>query len=489
MMEKSQFIKNFYKPKSPLNLDLNWFTENKQILLRLSIYSGLLAISALLGPRIVLGNRLATLIFLFYLGVGAAIIFIQRPSLGVLMVIPAALVVPLNFQTGTAATVTAPVLLVPFLFGLWMLDTALHRKQVRKIKSRSLLPLITLVIVATLSFIMGQLPWFLFVNHVSVTAQIGGLAVFIISALLFILVAHQMQELRWLRYTLWTFLVIGAIYIIGRLIPPLAFPEFLQSGARGSLFWTWLAAMAFSQGLCNKKLLLPWRLALIALAIATLSVGWFQVRDWMSGWLPPLIAIMLVIWLRSWRLGLSITLLAIISKLILDPGLITDLLASDQYSMDTRFAAWKIVIGDIALVNPLLGLGPSNYYNYTAQFPIYGWYVRFNSHNQYVDIIAQTGLLGLISFTWFSFEIGLVGLRLRNKVSEGFAHAYVIGALAGLGGSLAAGMMGDWILPFVYNVGVHGMRASLLGWFFLGGLVALEQITKKPQVENLNFIR
>lgn len=38
-------------------------------------------------------------------------------------------------------------------------------------------------------------------------------------------------------------------------------------------------------------------------------------------------------------------------------------------------------------------------------------------------------------------------------------------------------MLGDWVLPFVYNVTFNGLRASVLGWIFLGGLVALERMT------------
>jgi hypothetical protein len=37
-------------------------------------------------------------------------------------------------------------------------------------------------------------------------------------------------------------------------------------------------------------------------------------------------------------------------------------------------------------------------------------------------------------------------------------------------------MLGDWILPFVYNVGFSGFQASVLVWLFLGGLVAVEQM-------------
>jgi hypothetical protein len=87
-------------------------------------------------------------------------------------------------------------------------------------------------------------------------------------------------------------------------------------------------------------------------------------------------------------------------------------------------------------------------------------------------------LLGLVCFIWFAWEAWRLGWRLRARVPDGFAQAYVYGALGGLAGTLAAGMLADWVLPFVYNIGLAGFRASVLGWLFLGGLVALEQMYK-----------
>jgi hypothetical protein len=39
--------------------------------------------------------------------------------------------------------------------------------------------------------------------------------------------------------------------------------------------------------------------------------------------------------------------------------------------------------------------------------------------------------------------------------------------------TLVSGMLGDWFLPFVYNVGLAGMRSSILFWVFMGGLLSL----------------
>jgi fructose-specific phosphotransferase system IIC component len=102
--------------------------------------------------------------------------------------------------------------------------------------------------------------------------------------------------------------------------------------------------------------------------------------------------------------------------------------------------------------------------------------VKFNSHNQYIDIIAQTGLIGFACFAWFVWQVGKLGFSLVKQAPEGFSRAYAYGALGGLAGTLVAGMLADWIIPFVYNIGFSGFRASVLGWIFLGGMVALGQI-------------
>jgi O-antigen ligase len=126
--------------------------------------------------------------------------------------------------------------------------------------------------------------------------------------------------------------------------------------------------------------------------------------------------------------------------------------------------------------NPIFGLGPANYYAYSTLFAIRGYNVNFNSHNQYIDLVAQTGIVGLFCYLWFFAVVARLGWSLRDRVPAGFAHAYLYGTLGGLCGMLVAGVLGDWVLPFVYNVGLVGLRSSLLGWLFLGGLLTLERL-------------
>jgi O-antigen ligase len=158
----------------------------------------------------------------------------------------------------------------------------------------------------------------------------------------------------------------------------------------------------------------------------------------------------------------------------------TVIIATDEYSWGTRLDAWLIVATMVFQTSPIFGLGFANYYWYSRYFPIRGYYVPFNSHSQYIDILAQTGVVGSLCFLWVFGEAARLAWSLRNRVPEGFLRAYVYGTLGGIAGTLVAASLADWVLPFTYNIGLGGFRSSFLPWLFIGGLLCIEQLAQ-PQ--------
>jgi O-antigen ligase len=273
--------------------------------------------------------------------------------------------------------------------------------------------------------------------------------------------------------------MIDPIYPLGRVIGWEGIDRIYHYGfSAGSLFWTWLVALVFGQIVYNEHLHRFWRFGLLCLLLITLYNAFVQAYDWKSGWLPPLVAIGVILAARSGRLILLLSLAALVPAFFVAK----DLIGTDLYSWGTRVDAWVIVLG-ITKVNPLFGLGFANYYWYTPLFPIRGFSVVFNSHSQYVDLIAEVGLLGLAAYLWFFAAAGRLGWKLRTTAPPGFARAYVYGALGGLAGTLVAGFLVDWVIPFVYNIGMTGFRASVLFWLFLGGLVSIEQIVRRDALK------
>jgi hypothetical protein len=413
-------------------------------------------------------QRQLMLVVVLPFGVGMVLAFLRWPSLGLIVAALAGIVVPYLGPSGLNAT----MVLVALLLGIWLLDMVARQQQIRFAPSRTTWPFLAFLVVAVISFAVGQLPWLTFARHAPLGAQLGGLAIILLSAGTFFLVANQIQDLRWLRRITWGFLAIGGLSVLLRsVLPALGLPTQNLLPQVGTVFFIWLVGMALSQAMFNRDLHRGWRLILGGLALVTLYVLFVLKFEDKSGWLSVFVCIAAIIAARSWRAGLALVPVAVLATLYLWTGVVS----TDEYSISTRFDAWRIM-AQIIKISPLWGLGFANYYWYTPLFPIRGYAVSFNSHNNYVDIVAQTGLVGLFCFLWLMWEVGRLGWRLREQAPTGFAQAYVYGALGGLAGMVVAGMLGDWVLPFFYNVGLNGFRSSMLGWLFLGGLVSIEQM-------------
>lgn len=443
---------------------------------RLAIILCVLFISAQILPR----RSESDLIFLlvFIVGASIALLFFRWPVLGLAVFVFGSILLPISIGTGTNTELNIAIVMILVLTGFWVLD--LITKKVGIHYSRTLIPLGGFIVVSLLAFGYGQLPWFVYADKAPVATQVGALAIFLLTAAAFLIGAYQVKDIRWLQWLVWIYLAAGTYRLLARHVPDLGpiLTSFLPRGSAGGVLAAWVIPLTAAQVLFNKRLKPFWRGALGLLTIIGLYFN-IAKTEYSSGWLPMVAAMAIILFLRFPRLGVMGMILGGIFILINFQRLYNLVITGNEYSLITRTEAWRILY-EIILINPVLGLGPANYRNVTAFYPILGFYVPFNSHNNYIDIIAQIGILGLLFFLWLELEIGLLGLRLRNRVPEGFPKAFVYGALGGLGGILVAAMLGDWVIPYVYNVGYNGLRSSALAWFFLGALVFLEHKYPDP---------
>jgi hypothetical protein len=435
--------------------------------------AALIALPALYYPSgayeqfLALGSMLAV-------GIIGALAAFNHPMLGLGVLLLACLVSPVDVGPAPAAA-----LIVAGLTLVFALKTILSQQKLEI--SRPMLPLVAFVLVASLSFVSGQFPWFP-TAPAPLRAQVGGLGIFWLSALTFFLVALQVRDPLSLRRYTWVFLGVGGFLLAAYLIPGGRPVITLLGGSMGSLFWVWYIALAFGQAILNPFLQLWARCLLIMIASFALGFRIFVATDSASGWVPCLVAVMVLLMIGAPKLALALGLLAAVAVIPFLETIVTKVWEAEQYSLITRWEALK-TLWQVIKSNPILGLGPSNYYFYTELFPLMGWYVKFNSHNNYLDLLAQTGIAGLLCFLWFISEVAMSGFRLLKRLKDGFERAFAFAAVAGIAGTLVAGALGDWFLPFVYNVGYSGLQVSLLGWFFMGGLVAIEQMRIAAQAQ------
>ncbi len=340
------------------------------------------------------------LILVLLIGTTAIMALMRQPNWGFIFIFLGGIFIPFTGPSGlNMATVMVALMLV-----LWIMDMLVVQRYFALIRSRVMIPTIVFLVIATVSFGMGQIPWFVFARQAPITAQAAGFAIVAFSVGGMLLSAHLIQNTGWLRLIVWIFLGLFAIYIISR-VANLSFISNLynQGFVAQSMSWTWVIALTFGQIIYNNKLSRRTRGTLIGLVVLTFYVAFVQGFEWKSGWVPPLVAVFVLLAIRYRKL----TIIAIPFAVMLALYAAVHLIATDEYSWGTRTDAWKIIL-EISRVSPLLGMGFSNYYWYTPLFPIRGWHVSFNSHSQFVDLIAQTGYFGLISFLWLFFAIAQI---------------------------------------------------------------------------------
>ena len=446
----------------------SWFLSEPTRWLRPALVVGLLIISV--AVPLIGSQQLLQLSILGIVGITGLLLLWEMPELGILLTMLGGITVPITLAGG----LNVAMLGIAGLLGLWLVEMIIVRRKISVLSSRTIPPLLLFVVITFVAFLVGQLPWFFFASPAPISAQLGGVLVFVLCVAAFLLVAHRIKEIRWLKWLTYSFVALAGLHILGWVIPgvgPLTNPLYQNGTVNNAMFWVWLVSLASSQALINNKLSIGYRVALGGIALLTIFVSFFWNSGWKSGYLPIFAAVAAILCLRYWRLGLAM----IVGSYFPTWYLVTQAISSDTYSFDTRVDAFSIML-QVIKKNPILGVGPANYYWYVPLYRIRGYVSVFSSHNQYLDILAQTGILGFVCVLWFFGEVGWLGWRLCNQVPEGFAQAYVYGALGGLVGTIASGALADWFLPFVYNIGFNGFRASILPWLFLGGLVSLTQI-------------
>jgi len=451
-------------------------------------------VALVLAGAAVLGYRAANRWLAVLMVAIGAVLLLHQPLLGLLALVPAALVVPIEFDTGTAVSVNPATLLVPALLGLWVLDM-MRRQELQLAPSRTNRPLILFLLAGLLSFLIGYAFWDPAVPRSGnfLVVQLAQWAIFAFSAGAFWLTGNLVRHEVWLRRLTFVHLALAGSLAILLVLPQVGLlpaqianlvNEMTTFALHRAPYWLLLAALAGGQLLFNRDLSLGQRLFLIASLGAVLLYALHVQRVVQSHWVGVAAAGGVLVWLRWPRLRWPIVVLFVV--LVSTGGLysaVYEFAGGDvewQRSGGSRLELIGRVV-EVSMRNPITGLGPAAYRLYAGMKPLFYegalWiHPSVSSHNNYVDLFSHVGLVGMGILAWFAAEMTLVGLRLRARFTEGFAAGYINAMLAMGAGALAVMLLADWILPFVYNIGFSGFQASVLVWLFWGGLVAYEQM-------------
>jgi len=446
------------------------------VAITVAVTCGLLGLAAILGFR---SSRAPVLLLAALVG-GLAVL--ARPALGVLAIVVAALVFPFSVSTGTEVTLNLATLLVPAVALAW-LGSMLLRRQVDFVLSPVNRPLLYFLIAAMLSLGVGNALWDPAVprsNHFALV-QWAQWAVFGIAALAFWLGANLLNDRRWLEQAAWTFIWLGGTLAVLRCIPGTGgvLSRFATISTIRAPFWVLLAGLVGGQLWFNKSLSVWRRLFLWFFLGSVIWYAFVTQREAASNWMGVAATLAVLLWLRYRRLRwlMAALVLGLLIAGTLIPAVYEFAGGAGEWFLSggSRMALINRVLA-VTMRNPITGLGPASYRNYAMMEPLrYGganWLgPQVNSHNNYVDIFAHTGLVGFGLFMWTMVAIGKTTWRASHRLSEDmWLHGYACGMAGAWVGSLVIMVLADWILPHVYNIGFAGFQAALPVWIFWGGM-------------------
>lgn len=440
---------------------------------------GLLTARGMLDSNMILAATVAPLgvLVLYKLG---------RFEYGILTIMLSAGVIRFAIPATEWSVIVTSLMVSMALVGVWMVQLLLLDKKIELKPSPINKPLLMFVIVSIVAYVWSNLfrDPLVFIWRSFPIVQLAALTVNILLPILALLVSNKIEELKWLRWLTGIMIGLGAVAIIAH---EFGLAMLTHEGGTGGpllaihtrgLFATWVGVLAYALALFDEDLSLWKRGLLLILLAAWLHWNFVVGILWVSGWLPLAVACVAITFMRSKKLFIVATLVGLIYLgMRFDYYWQRTVVANEEEGSGTgRVELWERNLQHI-VKHPLFGMGPAGYavYNMT-----YHPEDARSTHNNYFDVAAQTGVIGLAAFLWLFATLIRVGSKTGRALAgrRNFEEAFANATLGGCIGVVVAMMLGDWVLPFAYNQGIAGFDNASYTWVFLGGMVSLYHIVK-----------
>lgn len=422
-----------------------------------------------------------------------------RREVGLIFLILTMLIFRVGFATGTASTLPLSLLFTAFLVGLWLIKMALDR-NIYFISSRLNLPAIIFLALVILSMFWSR--FFLdpqvIISDRFFTVQLGTIGVTLFSILLCIFCINTVRQPDIVKICFWLSIAGSLWYLPNYIIEstqsqnseiistidvsPLYLSRLVNAAG---LFPMWICALSLALLLFCRDLTRLQRFLMVLVIGLWLFRLFILTIARISGWLPTVIALMVVILIysRKWFLVLCLVaaiLICLNFQFVYDSVVVTK---QQEGTLDSATSRDKLLeqAFKVALLHPILGTGPAGYANY---YMTYYRDLALSTHNNYLDMLLQYGILGFSTFLWLCLSIIKELWKFSKLHLTGtFDKAFTLGAFAGACGMLPAMWLGDWVIPFAYNQTITGYNYTGYSWLFIGLALALGYIQKEKQAQ------
>jgi len=440
---------------------------------RIAVVLGVLAIVFIFSATLVRSDS-RTIMLLNRLSVGIVGLFILSLNLNIapLAILFVAVFVPFSLPTGTGSPIVASLLITMVYTGMWILRMISVEKRIYLERFPVNMPLLAFMGIVIVSLVWSMIfrDSTLRISRSFPLVQTASAAVMVLLPGAFLITGNLVRNVKTLKWMVGLILFAGTLYAVKQVT---GIPIPVNSNG---MFTMWVVSL--SGGLIFfAKTIKRWQKYLLAALVGVLVYWGFGINiSWIAGWLPGFVALGFLVWTRSKKLAL-LFIPIFIFMIWSNKGYFSEALVSESGTSGfTRLAAWMInwqVTGQ----HLLFGTGPGGY---AAYYMTYFPTQAMATHSNYIDILAQTGLVGFgfyLAFfgilTWYGFRLCA---RLRGRGD--FLEALAWSALAGVLGCIVIMAFGDWLIPFAYTQTIAGYNYAVYNWLFMGTLLAVDRLTK-----------
>jgi hypothetical protein len=417
--------------------------------------------------RVAAGNL--ALVLTALVGVGSLAVGLRHGSFPrglAVMVLCAGLVNFTSLPTGRESRVVISLAVALLLLLVWAYELLFNGRTGARLKASALnAPLLVFVGINVIAYAWSYLTrdpllriWasFPFVQVAALVVNVG-------LPLLALMVYNKIDDPVWIKRYIGFVLFLGVLNMVGRLGNIGFLMRFIENGTTG-IFGTWVAMIAYGVLLYDKKMSMPVKMLLVALLLAQLFFYFWRQRIWLTGWVPIGVGALVLTFFRSRRLFVLLCVLGLIYIGINSDALYASVVQDnvDEGGLQ-RIDIWRMNLAHVAN-HPLFGMGPAGYAIYNMTYHVFG----------------------LLAFVVMAATVVVIGLRARKAYAGvgDYREAFVNAALAGWVASLASMMLGDWVLPFAYNVTIMGFDHAMHAWIAVGGLLVLAAKAPVEDVES-----
>jgi hypothetical protein len=447
-------------------------------LIRLGMIPGLMV--GLIGMGF-LTSRISPQLVLIAIAVPPVVLLaLSRLEFGVLAIVLTAAFVRFSLPTGTQSRIVASLLMTAIFIALWVARMLAVDKKLQLEPSRVNIPLLSFVLITFISYLWGNAfrDPLVMVWSSWPFVQIGALAVMVLLPAAFFLASNCLTDLKWIKWLTAIIIAVGILAILGdSLHLPLGFLQVRP------MFPTWFICLAYSQVLFNRRIPTVLRLLLLAFVGAWIYRVFFTQLAWLSAWLPTMLAVGAIsFWRSRWLLVVLLVVMLVYGAAHLDylqAAYARESAESGVTRLDAYMHNWRVTGKHF-----LFGVGPAGY---AAYYMSYFPGEAMATHSNYIDVLSQMGVVGLLAFLGFFLALALTARDLlgRTKGRFDFTRAFSVGASAGLLGVIVATGLGDWLLPFVYTQTIAGFDYAVYSWILLGAMVCLHRLVTAEAADRI----